>query len=77
MVIIIKIMSLINKIDCYMLMQNSYKQGFSMSEQSQSITLAKKCFTPVYRWLPGLLLTGVLTALAIYIGDIPWFSVWV
>ncbi|OEJ08938.1 hypothetical protein BHE89_10040 [Shigella sp. FC1967] len=34
----------------------------------------KKCFTPVYRWLPGLLLTGVLTALAIYIGDIPWFS---
>lgn len=67
-------MSLINKIDCYMLMQNSYKQGFSMSEQSQPITLAKKCFTPVYRWLPGLLLTGVLTALAIYIGDIPWFS---
>ena len=57
-----------------MLMQNSYKQGFSMSEQSQPITLAKKCFTPVYRWLPGLLLTGVLTALAIYIGDIPWFS---
>lgn len=67
-------MSLINKITCYMLMQNSYKQGFSMSEQSQPITLAKKCFTPVYRWLPGLLLTGVLTALAIYIGDIPWFS---
>lgn len=67
-------MSLINKIDCYMLMQNSYKQGFSMSEQSQPITLAKKCFTPVYRWLPGLLLTGVLTALAIYVGDIPWFS---
>ncbi|QIG06554.1 YeiH family putative sulfate export transporter [Proteus sp. ZN5] len=57
-----------------MLMQNSYKQGFSMSEQSQPITLAKKCFTPVYRWFPGLLLTGVLTALAIYIGDIPWFS---
>ncbi|KLU19507.1 membrane protein [Proteus mirabilis] len=57
-----------------MLMQNLYKQGFSMSEQSQPITLAKKCFTPVYRWLPGLLLTGVLTALAIYIGDIPWFS---
>ncbi|NBM55760.1 YeiH family putative sulfate export transporter [Proteus sp. G2669] len=57
-----------------MLMQNSYKQGFSMSEQSQPITLAKKCFTPVYRWLPGLLLTGVLTALAIYVGDIPWFS---
>ncbi|MBQ0214605.1 YeiH family protein [Proteus vulgaris] len=45
-----------------------------MSEQSQPITLAKKCFTPVYRWLPGLLLTGVLTALAIYVGDIPWFS---
>ena len=67
-------MSLINKIDCYMLMRNSYKQGFSMSEQSQPITLAKKCFTPVYRWLPGLLLTGVLTALAIYVGDIPWFS---
>ncbi len=67
-------MSLINKIACYMLMQNSYKQGFSMSEQSQTITLAKKCVTPVYRWLPGLLLTGVLTALAIYIGDIPWFS---
>lgn len=57
-----------------MLMRNSYKQGFSMSEQSQPITLAKKCFTPVYRWLPGLLLTGVLTALAIYVGDIPWFS---
>lgn len=67
-------MSLINKIACYMLMQNLYKQGFSMSEQSQPITLAKKCFTPVYRWLPGLLLTGVLTALAIYIGDIPWFA---
>ncbi|MEQ5208467.1 YeiH family protein [Proteus vulgaris] len=45
-----------------------------MSEQSQPITLAKKCVTPIYRWLPGLLLTGVLTALAIYIGDIPWFS---
>ncbi len=57
-----------------MLMQNSYKQVFSMSEQSQPITLAKRCFTPIYRWLPGLLLTGVLTALAIYIGDIPWFS---
>ena len=67
-------MSLINKIGCYMLMQNSYKQGFSMPEQSQPITLAKKYVTPIYRWLPGLLLTGVLTALAIYIGDIPWFS---
>ncbi|MCD4635317.1 putative sulfate exporter family transporter, partial [Proteus mirabilis] len=45
-----------------------------MSEQSQTTTLAKKCFIPVYRWLPGLLLTGILTALAIYVGDIPWFS---
>ncbi len=55
-------------------MQNLHKQGFSMSEQSQTTTLAKKCFIPVYRWLPGLLLTGILTALAIYVGDIPWFS---
>lgn len=67
-------MSLINKIVCYMLMLNLYKQGFSMSEQTQSMTLAKKYFMPIYRWIPGLLLTGILTALAIFVGDIPWFS---
>lgn len=67
-------MSLINKIICYMLMLNLYKQGFSMSEQTQSMTLAKKYFMPIYRWIPGLLLTGILTALAIFVGDIPWFS---
>lgn len=67
-------MSLINNISCYMLIQNSYKKGFSMSEQSQPKILAKKRFTPLYRWIPGLALTGILTALAIYVGDIPWFA---
>lgn len=45
-----------------------------MSEQSQSIHSAKKYITPFLHWLPGLLFTGVLTVLAIYLGDLPWFS---
>ncbi|EMC8777227.1 MULTISPECIES: YeiH family protein [Providencia] len=41
--------------------------------KSDTNTLEQNSLNPIFKLIPGIILAGILTAIAIYLGDQPWF----
>ena len=41
--------------------------------KSDTNTLEQNSLSPIFKLIPGIILAGILTAIAIYLGDQPWF----